>query len=162
MSQMKPEEKKAFRQLLAGLGNLVGADGKVDLRETEAILGLVKPLAAIDSDCAELAKVLEEARADHVITPEESRKIRTLVDGLSKKDTGLIYGIEDRPPFLAALFAAGAKLNCTDLLLITDHENGEEKRGDLMVRIVDIVTWMLESPKEKRPAPLGLKGRNGK
>ena len=42
--------------------------------------------------------------------------------------------------------------NCTDLLLITDHENGEEKRGDLMVRIVDIVTWLLESPKEKGPA----------
>lgn len=42
--------------------------------------------------------------------------------------------------------------NCTDLLLITDHENGEEKRGDLTVRIVDIVTWPLESPKEKGPA----------
>lgn len=53
---------------------------------------------------------------------------------------------------LAALFAAGGKLNCTDLLLITDHENGEEKRGDLTVRIVDIVTWLLESPKEKGPA----------
>ena len=106
MSQMKPEEKKAFRQLLAGLGNLVGADGKIDLRETEAILGLVKPLAAIDGDCAELAKVLEEARADNVITPEESRKIISLIDVLSKKDTGLIYGIEDKPPFFESLFAA--------------------------------------------------------
>lgn len=63
---------------------------------------------------------------------------------------------------LAALFAVGAKLNCTDLLLITDHENGEEKRGDLTVRIVDIVNWLLEAPKEQGPVPLGLKGRNGK
>ena len=58
---------------------------------------------------------------------------------------------------LAALFAAGAKLNCTDLMLITDHESGEEKCGDLSVRIVDIVTWLLEAPKEQGQAPLGIK-----
>ena len=62
---------------------------------------------------------------------------------------------------LAALFAAGTKLNCTDLLLITDHENGEEKRGDLTVRIVDIVTWLLESPKEKGPVPLRARSTEG-
>ena len=63
---------------------------------------------------------------------------------------------------LAALFAAGAKLNCADLLLITDYENGEEKRGERTVRIVDIVTWLLEVPKEQGSVPLGLKGRDGK
>ena len=106
MAQMKPEEKKAFRQLLTGLENLVGADGKIDLRETEVILGLVKPLATVDADCAALAKALEEVRADGVVTPEESKLILELISALGKKDTGLIYGIEDKPPFFESLFAA--------------------------------------------------------
>ena len=103
---MKPEEKKAFRQLLTGLENLVGADGKIDLRETEVILGLVKPLATVDADCAALTKALEEVRADGVVTPEESARILELIGVLGKKDTGLIYGIEDKPPFFESLFAA--------------------------------------------------------
>ena len=103
---MKPEEKKAFRQLLTGLENLVGADGKIDLRETEVILGLGKPLATVDADCAALTKALEEVRADGVVTPEESARILELIGVLGKKDTGLIYGIEDKPPFFESLFAA--------------------------------------------------------
>lgn len=35
-------------------------------------------------------------------------------------------------------------LNCTVLVLVTDHENGEEKRGDLTVRIVDAPSWLME------------------
>ena len=52
---------------------------------------------------------------------------------------------------LSALFEVGRKLNCKDLLLVTDHENGEKKRDDMTVRIVDIVTWLLEAPKEEPP-----------
>ena len=52
---------------------------------------------------------------------------------------------------LSALFAVGKKLNCKDLLLITDHENGEEAHDGMTVRIVDIVTWLLEAPKEEPP-----------
>ncbi len=52
---------------------------------------------------------------------------------------------------LSALFAVGKKLNCKDLLLITDHENGEETQNGMTVRIVDIVTWLLEAPKEEPP-----------
>ena len=103
---MKPEEKKAFRQLLTGLENLVGADGKIDLRETEVILGLVKPLATVDADCAALTKALEEVRGDGVATPEEWARILEPTGVLGKKDTGLIYGIEDKPPFFESLFAA--------------------------------------------------------
>ena len=50
---------------------------------------------------------------------------------------------------LSALFAAGAKLKCNDLTLITDHENGEETHGGMKVRIVDVVTWLLESEEGK-------------
>ena len=45
---------------------------------------------------------------------------------------------------MKALFAGAEKFGCDDLLLVTDHENGEEKRGDRTVRIVDAPTWLLE------------------
>ena len=103
---MTVEEKKAFRQLMAALRGYVGADGKVDLRETESMLGLVLPFAASNPDCAELVKVLEEIRADGKVTDEESRQLLDLVHKLSVQDTGLVYGIEDKPPFFESLFAA--------------------------------------------------------
>ena len=53
---------------------------------------------------------------------------------------------------LSALFAAGQTLNCPDLLLVTDHENGEETRGGLCVRIVDAPTWLLENDRERPSA----------
>ncbi len=43
------------------------------------------------------------------------------------------------------MFAAAAKLGCKDLWLVTDHENGEETQGGLTVKIVDVVTWLLET-----------------
>ena len=52
---------------------------------------------------------------------------------------------------LSALFAVGKKLNCKDLTLITDHENAEETQDGMTVRIVDVVTWLLEAPKEEPP-----------
>ena len=57
------------------------------------------------------------------------------------------YSVESaktRERELSALFDVGRKLNCTDLVLITDHENGEERRGDLTVRIVDAPSWLME------------------
>ena len=121
MSQMSLQEKKAFRQLLRALENLVGADGKVDLREAEAILGLVKPLAPVDEDCAELAKALEAVCADGVVTPEESKRIIDLIAVLSVKDAGLglIYGIEDRPSLFDSFFAALQHLLAIFVAIIT-------------------------------------------
>jgi hypothetical protein len=58
------------------------------------------------------------------------------------------YDISDsrtRRRELSALFAAAAKLGCKDLWLVTDHENGEETQGGLTVKIVDVVTWLLET-----------------
>ena len=53
---------------------------------------------------------------------------------------------------LSALFAAGQALNCPDLVLVTDHENGEEVRGGLRVRIADAPTWLLENDQERPSA----------
>ena len=62
-----------------------------------------------------------------------------------------ISGEKTRKRELLALFAVGRKLNCKDLLLVTDHENGEETQDGMTVRIVDVVTWLLEAPKEEPP-----------
>ena len=68
---MTAEEKKAFRQVLQALGNFVGADGKIDWKESGALLGLVEPFEKVDADCAELAQVLRKVRADATVTAEE-------------------------------------------------------------------------------------------
>ena len=52
---------------------------------------------------------------------------------------------------LASLFEVGRKLRCSDLLLVTDHENGEVSRNGLTVRIVDVVTWLLQAAAETAP-----------
>ena len=48
MKEFTTSERQAFRQMLQGLRNFVAADGKVDLGETAAILGLVRPFAEKD------------------------------------------------------------------------------------------------------------------
>ena len=50
---------------------------------------------------------------------------------------------------LAALFDMGREFKCDDLLLVADHDSGLVEREGLKVRIVDIVTWLLESATEK-------------
>ena len=47
------------------------------------------------------------------------------------------------------MFEVGRKLKCEDLVLITDHENGEETGYGMTVRIVDVTTWLLDAPNEK-------------
>ena len=63
---------------------------------------------------------------------------------------------------LSALFEVGRKINCKDLLMVTDHENGEETRDGMTVRIVDIATWLLEAPKEMRPTWGSVGGSPGR
>ena len=116
---MSPEEKKAFQQMLRGLKNFVGADGKVDLRESDAMLGLVKPFADQDSDCAALVALLEDVRADGKVTEEESRRVLACINAMSSRNLGLVYGIEDRPPVFEALFAALQHLLAIFVAIIT-------------------------------------------
>ena len=107
---MNDNERKAFLQTLQGLKNFVLADGTIDLKETTAILGLVRPFADADLDCASLVRALELVSADGKVTAEESKSIASLIESLVARGgaagTGLVYGIEDKPPFFEALFAA--------------------------------------------------------
>ena len=61
--------------------------------------------------------------------------------------------------FLSALLAAGKKFKCDDLVLITDRVNETVKEGRQTVRIVDVVTWLLETDREKIRDVLFAKGK---
>ena len=106
MAKFTASEKRAFQQMLSAAKNLVIADGKVDYRETTMLVGLVEPFAKIDPDCDALMKALIDVRADGTITDEESKRIVGLIGMLARKDSGLVYGIEERPPILETFFAA--------------------------------------------------------
>lgn len=60
---------------------------------------------------------------------------------------------------LLALFDMGREFKCDDLLLVTDHDNEIVERDGLKVRIVDIVTWLLEFAAEKMPDDYFAAGR---
>ena len=119
MTQMTSTERVAFRQMIAALKNLVGADGKIDFNETEAILGLVTPFAEKDDDCAAIRNLLLDVRADGKIDPEESARLTKLLADIAAQNSGLVYGIEEKPPFFAALFAAFQHLLAIFVAIIT-------------------------------------------
>ncbi len=106
MAKLTGPEKQAFRQMLNAARNLVIADGKIDYGETTMLVGMIEPLAKSDPDCDALMKALIDVRADGVITDEESKRITSLIGLLSRKDSGLVYGIEERPPVVETFFAA--------------------------------------------------------
>ena len=71
--------------------------------------------------------------------------------GMPKRLIQVSYSIDNektRDRELSALFEVGRKLKCEELLLVTDHESGEEKRYGLTARIVDVTTWLLEAQDE--------------
>ena len=119
MKTMTVTEKEAFRTMLQHLRGFISADGRVDASEASAMLGLVRPLADKDEDLATLARLLEDVMADGKIDDDESAQVIQLLDQLSAKVSGLVYGIEDRPPFFAALFAAFQHLLAIFVAIIT-------------------------------------------
>ena len=52
---------------------------------------------------------------------------------------------------LSALFEIGRKLNCSDLLLVTDHEDEIVNEGSETIRVVNVVDWLLAAPLEAAP-----------
>ena len=60
---------------------------------------------------------------------------------------------------LSALFDMGRAFKCSDLLVVTDHDSEMVERDGLKVRVVDIVTWLLESAAEKMPNDYFAAGR---
>ena len=59
--------------------------------------------------------------------------------------------IETRKRELSSLFEIGRKLKCSDLLLVTDHEDEIVNEGSETVRVVNVVDWLLAAPSEETP-----------
>ena len=60
---------------------------------------------------------------------------------------------------LSALFSTGKKFKCDDLVLVTDRVNETVKEGRQTVRIVDVVTWLMETDREEIRDDLFAKGK---
>ena len=60
-------------------------DNKVDLEETRVLLDFARKNAAVDAKMVEFAKLLEQVRADGVVTKEESDQLEMYLDWLARE-----------------------------------------------------------------------------
>ena len=79
------EEQRALAMLMRSIGKFVYADGKADIAETKALIGMVHPFSAKDADISAFEKLLVDIAEDGVVTPEESRELATAIAHLAKK-----------------------------------------------------------------------------
>ena len=75
----------AVSQLLAAAQRFTFDDGKADINETQALIGLVHPFAEKDSDLAGFEKLLKDIAADGVVTNEESSALAKAIAMLRRK-----------------------------------------------------------------------------
>ena len=80
-------DNKTIQDAIRKLEKSILEDGKVDIAETELLLNFARPLAATNSDMADLVRALEDVRADGVITPEESVRIGARLKWLARETT---------------------------------------------------------------------------
>ena len=89
-------DNAAVLEAIRRLEKSVLEDGKVDKAETEILLNFAKPLAATNPEMADFVRVLEDVRADGVITPDESVRIGARLKWLAREtaptapDTGFL------------------------------------------------------------------------
>ncbi len=69
-------------QLLAAAGSFTYFDGKADIAETRALIGLLHPFAEDIPELGELEKLLIEIAADGVVTAEESELLAASIEDL--------------------------------------------------------------------------------
>ena len=75
----------AISQLLAAAERFTFDDGKADITETRALIGLVHPFAKDDADIAAFEKMLESIAEDGVVTSEESYALARAIETLRRK-----------------------------------------------------------------------------
>jgi len=75
----------AISQLLAAAQRFTFDDGKADISETQALIGLVHPFAQKDADLANFETLLKDIAADGVVTGEESSALAKAIALLRAK-----------------------------------------------------------------------------
>ena len=85
MATQNSESAWTLSQLITAAERFTFADGRADINETRALIGLVHPFAEKDSDLAALEKLLVAIAEDGIVTDEESAALAKAIAGLREK-----------------------------------------------------------------------------
>ena len=88
MAGLKTADNWTLSQLITAAEKFTFADGKADINETRALIGLVHPFAARDNDIALFEKLLVAIAEDGVVTPDESAALAMAIARLRAKFQG--------------------------------------------------------------------------
>ena len=84
-SQNKKDDTWTLSQLLTAAERFTFADGRADIDEAKALIGLVHPFASRDNNLALFEKLLVSIAEDGVVTPEESAALALAIARLRAK-----------------------------------------------------------------------------
>ncbi len=82
MATQNSESAWTLSQLITAAERFTFADGRADISETRALIGLVHPFAGKDPDLAALEKLLVAIAEDGIVTDEESAELAKAIAGL--------------------------------------------------------------------------------
>ena len=85
MATQNAESNWTISQLLTAAAKFTFEDGKADINETRALIGLVHPFAKKDPDLARFERMLEAIAEDGIVTAEESSALAEAIARLRKK-----------------------------------------------------------------------------
>ena len=72
MSEIKTADNWTLSQLMTAAEKFTFADGRADINETKALIGLVHPFVSQDEDLAQFEKLLLAVADDGIVTSDES------------------------------------------------------------------------------------------
>jgi len=76
---LNKDDYRKLAMLMQSLGNFVYADGKADITEVKALIGLVHPLAELDADLKSFEKLLLAIAEDGVVDDSESATLASVI-----------------------------------------------------------------------------------
>ena len=85
MATLNPESTWTLSQLITAAERFTFEDGRADIHETRALIGLVHPFAEKDPDLAGLEKLLVAIAEDGIVTDEESADLAKAIVRLREK-----------------------------------------------------------------------------
>ena len=79
------EERRSLAQLIVSLGRFVYADGKADINEVRALIGVLRPFANRDATIADFVGVLVGIAEDGIVDANESTRLASLIKVLKER-----------------------------------------------------------------------------
>jgi len=82
-------DETMLSRVIHSMEHVILADGKIDLDEAGMLLRLIKPVAEdYGSDFRAFEQAIRDIRADGVVTPEESERLRKLMLAMADRAEG--------------------------------------------------------------------------